>query len=126
MKTKKSSLKKFLALSLGLAVGGLSAHSSLAGTIYWDTAASGNWSDVTKWSTASGATTPDPSLAPAIGDDVVFNITGVNGAETISLNGNQAANTLTFNNTTGSTIIQSTVADQTLTLASGITVNTGA
>ncbi|MEO7100261.1 MAG: autotransporter-associated beta strand repeat-containing protein [Luteolibacter sp.] len=99
-----------------------------AGTIYWDGLTAG-WDAVGNWSTASGATTPDPGAVPIISDDVIFNITSVNAAETISLNANQAANSLTFNNT-GTTLLQGNTTASTnrvLTIgAGGITVNSGA
>ncbi len=59
-------------------------------------------------------------------DDVIFNITTANGAETVSLGANQSANSLTFNNT-GTTTLNAGGTNRTLTLGTGgITVNPGA
>jgi len=99
-----------------------------AGTIYWDGASAG-WDVAANWSTASNATTPNPTAVPLIGDDAIFNISTVNAAETISLNANQAANSLTFNNTNTTLLQGNTTAstNRVLTIgAGGILVNSGA
>jgi len=115
-----SSLSGLAAIALFLAPGKANATA-----IYWD-GGSGNWSTVTAWSTASNATTPDPAAVPGTADTATFNISTVNGAATISLNGSQSALGVTFANT-AATIIQGTATGQTLTLgASGLTVNSGA
>ncbi|MES2439688.1 MAG: autotransporter-associated beta strand repeat-containing protein [Verrucomicrobiota bacterium] len=111
-----------------IVVATLAIPAAQAGTIYWDGTTAG-WDSTANWSTASGAATPDPLTVPGIADDAVFNITTVNGAETVSLNANQSANSLTFNNT-GTTLLQGNTvasANRVLTIgAGGITVNSGA
>ena len=101
---------------------------------WWD-GGTGNWSGgssgLTKWSTVSNATTPDPTGAPGINDDLFFNITTANAsASTVSFaNGARSAKSLTFD-TSGSSVFRaggSSSVNQTLTLgAGGITVNSGA
>ena len=84
-----------------LAAAGVVTQAS-ADTNYWDgTAISpGSWDTLVNWSTASDATTPDPSGKPGAADDVVFNITTVNSNQVIHMNAaNQSANSLTFNST---------------------------
>lgn len=104
----------FLALSL----------SASAAPLYWD-GGNGGWDSVTSWSTASGATTPDPAAVPGIGDDVTFNITGANAAETINLNADQSAGSIVFRST-GTTALQGGGTNRSLTIgAGGITVNSG-
>jgi fibronectin-binding autotransporter adhesin len=93
--------------------------------IYWD-GITGGWDVVTNWSTASGATTPDPAAVPGASDTAIFNITTANGDETISLNAAQAALGLVFNNT-GTTLLQGGGTNRVLTLGTGgIVVNAGA
>ena len=87
-------------------------------TTYWD-GTSASWNSAANWSTASGATTPDPGAVPT--DDLVFNITTANGAETITLDNAQSATGLTFDNT-GSTAIEGNSA---LTTARVLTLGTG-
>ena len=88
-----------------------------AATLYWDGASAG-WDAVANWSTASAATTPDPTVVPAGGDGVIFNILSVNGAETVSLNAAQAVSSLTIANA-GTTDLQGGGTNQTLTLGAG-------
>ena len=96
-----------------------------ATTIYWDGSGTG-WNSTGSWSTNSGATTPDPAAVPGIGDDVVFNITTVNAAQTVSLNANQAASSLLFRSA-GTELLQAGGTNRTLTLGvGGITINSGA
>ncbi len=96
---------------------------AFSGAVYWDGSGTG-WDAVGSWSTASGATTPDPLVAPGSGDDVVFNITSVNTAQTINLNGNQFANSIT-NSTTGAVTLLGGGTDRTLTLGLGGFARTG-
>ena len=103
-----------------LVVATFAVPAARAGTVYWDGTTAG-WDAVANWSTLGGATTPDPAAVPGILDDVIFNTTGVNGAETISLNANQAAGSLTFNNT-GTTLLQGNTvasANRVLTIGAG-------
>ncbi|HZZ44414.1 MAG TPA: autotransporter-associated beta strand repeat-containing protein [Tepidisphaeraceae bacterium] len=88
----------------------------------WTGNATGNWTDAVNWSPNTGT--------PVAGDTATFNTDGINAAETIFLNGNQAASSLTFNNT-GTTTISTGVSGspttgQQLVLTSGLTVNSGA
>ena len=104
-----------------------SASSAVAASGWWNTT-DGNWTDVARWWTTAGGTTA-VSAVPGAGQTATFNGTGVNGAETIYLNGNQAASSLTFGNTGTTTILggaSATPAVHTLTLSGGITVNAGA
>jgi fibronectin-binding autotransporter adhesin len=101
-----------------------------AATLYWNGTATDSpdslWTLPGVWSISAGATTPAPVAAPGSTDDAVFNITTANVAELIYLNGNQAALSLTFNNTAATTILSGTAPTspaQTLTLgSSGLTV----
>src|SRR5262249_44705667 len=91
----------------------------------WD-GVTGGWDAVGNWSTDPANPTPDPLAVPGAADLAIFNISSVNGAETINLNLSQAALGLVFNNT-GSTALQGGGADQALTIgASGILLNAGA
>lgn len=74
-----------------------------AASIYWD-GGNANWINNAAWSTDSAATSPDPGAAPVAADDVFFNISTANVASTVTLNGNYAARSLTFNNTAETTI----------------------
>ncbi|OYV05482.1 MAG: hypothetical protein CFE26_11375, partial [Verrucomicrobiales bacterium VVV1] len=96
----------------------LAAPLASAATIYWDGATPASWNTNTNWSTASGADTPDPAAVPGALDDAIFNITTINGAETVTLDANQAARSLTFNNTDTTTLTGGGTA-RTLTLGVG-------
>jgi len=111
------------ALAVAAAVFFVVAPRAFSGVVYWDGSGTG-WDAVGSWSAASGATTPDPSLVPGSGDDVVFNITSVNTAQTIILNGNQLANSIT-NSTTGAVTLLGGGTDRTLTLGAGGFARTG-
>lgn len=106
MKPKKSN--PFL---LFASIASLIAASSLQAASRWWDGGTGNWaggtSGLTKWSTVSGAATPDPTAAPGINDDITFNITTASTtANTVSFaNGNRAAKSLTFN-TSGNTVFR--------------------
>lgn len=103
-----------------LLVGGFLASALLAPEVVhaqaanWSTASSGNWTDTARWSTG---------VVPSSGNDVNFNATGVNGTETIFLNGDQSAQSITVTNT-GTTTFAGGVSgglinNQTITLGSG-------
>ena len=115
-----------LSFPLASAIAALvTASSTQAASIYWD-GISASWNLNTNWSTASGADTPDPGAVPGAADDAIFNISTVNGAETITLDANQAVNSMTFNNT-GTTALTGGGTARTLTLGTGgITVASGA
>jgi len=111
-------------LSILALVAGLCFTAQAAG-IYWNGVGT-NWSSTADWSTASGATTPNPAAVPGASDTAIFNITTVNSAQAVSMNANRSVLGLTFNNT-GTTTIQGGGSDRTLTLgAGGITINSGA
>ena len=114
---KKQLIGTLAALLLGAMLPGVSN----AAAPNWSTAGSGNWTDTARWST---------SLKPVAADTVTFNAAGQNGAETIYLNGNQAATSLTFANTGITTLLggtASTSANNTLTIGNGgIILNSGA
>ena len=103
-----------------LAVALCGVTTAKAATIYFD-GTNAAWNVASSWSTASGATTPDPIAVPGASDDVIFNITTANNATTNTV-ATQLAKSLTFNNT-GYTQIGGTA----LTIGSGgILVNAGA
>ena len=96
-----------------------------AGVIYWD-GSSAAWGTAANWSTASNATSPEPAAFPGASDDAVFNISTVNNAETITLDAARSVNSLTFNNTSATSLTGGT-ASRILTLgAGGVTINNGA
>lgn len=101
----------------------LAPFSSNADTIYWDGSSAG-WDNTANWTTDPAATTPDPALAPGAADDAVFNRDGINTNATVSLNANQAANSLTFLST-GTLTLQGGGTNYTLTLGSGGVSKTG-
>ena len=92
--------------------------SASAATIIWD-GVDGDWGTAANWSTAPGATTPNPAAAPGAADAALFNITGVNGNESVTLAANQSAGSLTFNNTGTTTIKSDSTTLRYLTLGSG-------
>ena len=99
--------------------------SNAAGNLYWDGTGT-SWNTASSWSTSSSATTPDPAAKASSTDNAHFNITTVNTAQTVNLNGAQSALGLIFNNA-GPVVIQTGSGTNTLTLGeSGITVNAGA
>jgi fibronectin-binding autotransporter adhesin len=117
-----------LATSIFLTLG----QAASAANYYWDTT-TGSWAAGDNWSdnATSGGTT---GIVPLAADSVFFNQSSVNGAENISLNGNQSITGITFNNT-GTTAITSGTGANTLTLGTGgitiassagaVTLNTG-
>jgi autotransporter-associated beta strand protein len=96
-------LKKLLGTWAALIGCGIAILSTAQAQVYWN-GGTGNWSDAANW---TGGT-------PDVASNVVFNVAGVNGAETITLSGINSANSLTFNNT-GATVLSS----GTLQLGSG-------
>jgi hypothetical protein len=125
--TRQASLRNAgwpIVIAAGIGLVGVAGQSAQA-AVYWDGTGTG-WDSTGSWSTASGTTTPDPSAVPGIADDVTFDITGVSN-QTVNLNAAQSAKSLTFAGTAGTTTLQGGgTANQTLTLANGITVNSGA
>lgn len=92
--------------------------SASAGTVYWEGVA-GNWSDTNAWSSVSNATTAGPVAVPVSGDIATFNITTATGGVQVLLNGNQAADKVVFNHTSGTAAIRSTAANQVLSIGTG-------
>ena len=81
-------------LFLGSLVSLALSQAAQAATFYWD-GTTGNWSDLTKWSTDLAGTT-DPAAAPlaTFPDTVNFNTTGGNAASsTLYLNGTRGTST---------------------------------
>jgi autotransporter-associated beta strand protein len=95
-----------------------SAQIASAANIYWDGGTTGVWSDATLWSTDSAAATPNPGAAPTTGDVAIFNRTGSLGGSAVTLNGNQNADGIQFNNTSTMSL-RSTLAGQILNLGTG-------
>ena len=103
-------------------------NSVKAATIYWD-GTSTDWSLVGSWSTAVGATTPDPSAVPGAADIANFSISTITAtAQTVNLNADRSVTGLIFLGTnTAATTLQGGGTNRTLTLgASGIVVNASA
>lgn len=112
-------------VSFLLATLGSGAVSLNAATIFWDGTGT-SWSATSSWSTASGATTPDPGAVPGSADLVQFNISPENSAQTVDLDAARSVLGSVFSSA-GTVLIQSGVGSNTLTLGtSGITVNSGA
>ena len=127
-KTNKSARLSFRRGCL-LSIGALAAagfQNIQAANIYWDGTATG-WNAVGSWSTASGATTPDPAAVPGSADIAIFNISTVNTAATVNLNAAQSVLGLSFLSS-GTVLLRGGGTNQILTLgASGITkTGTGA
>lgn len=119
------------ALRLSTLIAGLGAlgfvPSISAAILYWDGEVDSTWGNVANWSTASGATTPNPAAIPTSADDIVFNITTLNATVATTHNNNMAANSLTFNNTGTSRISSNNSSIRQFELgAGGVTVNAGA
>jgi autotransporter-associated beta strand protein len=120
MKTRTSLILCTLAVLALVAV-----QSARAATIYWDGTGTG-WDTVGFWSTAVGATTPDPAAVPGAADVANFSISTItNTAQTVNLNAAQSATGLIFLGTnTATTTLLGGGTNRTLTLGtSGITVN---
>ncbi|MGJ8643590.1 MAG: beta strand repeat-containing protein [Luteolibacter sp.] len=98
--------------------------------LYWDGTGNDNgWGTASRWSTDSGADTPDPVAFPDISSTAIFNTTVENTDQNVFLNGNRAAGGMIFNSTGIVAIKGHTngTSNQSLQVgARGITVNTGA
>lgn len=114
--------------SMALAAMALGASASAA-TIYWNGTGT-DWTTTLDWSTASGATTPNPAAVPGATDTAAFNISTVSAAQTVNLNGNQSVAKLDFlAGATGGVTLLGGGTDRTLTLGAngiGIAAATGA
>jgi hypothetical protein len=84
----------------------LAGREGYAATVFWTSAASGNWSDGTKWST-----NPSP---PQAGDDVIINVAGT---YSVTLDVDANINSLSLGTTTGSDAQALVNSGKTLTLA---------
>ncbi len=115
----------FVAVIAGVVCAGSRAHGQANSPLYWNTTTLADWGTTTNWwTTAAGAA--NPGSVPGATNDAVFNGTGVNGAETVTLSGSQSAMGLYFSNT-GTTLLDSISPPQTLSIGTdGITVNSGA
>lgn len=103
----------------------LSPCTAVAADLYWD-GATASWNNIANWSTVSGATEPNPLAVPGASDNAIFNITTVNGAQSITMDANQSATGITFNNTGTTTLLGGGTA-HTLNLGSGgITIGASA
>ncbi|BCU79179.1 autotransporter-associated beta strand repeat-containing protein [Luteolibacter sp. LG18] len=92
--------------------------------LYWD-GTSTSWNSAANWSTASGATTPDPAVVPGTTNLAVFNMTGLTTVQAITLDANQSVGGITVA-TSGTTSLTGGGTNRTLTLdVGGITVNSG-
>ncbi len=105
----------------------LSQHAS-AIPIFWDSG-TGNWATLAAWTTAAGATTPDPLAIPGANDDLTFNRTGANTNNVITLAADRSARSLTFSST-GTSLFRAnasgTTTARSLTIGSvGISVLAG-
>ena len=109
------------------------AQVASAADIYWDGPA-GNWDVAANWSTAAGATAPEPGAAPGAADIARFSISTVTGGQIVALNGDQSALGLVYNNTltsamgirSGTSPANTNTPTQTLNLGvSGLTWGTG-
>ncbi len=129
-RNRKSIARVISNLFVLLAIAGmLVSPSASATTYYWDTTSTGLWSAGTNWSLDSSGS-PAGSVAPisdTTSDSVVFNGSGVTGAETVQLDASTSIAGITFDNT-GTTLIDASVAgSQSLSIgAGGITINSSA
>lgn len=101
---ESSAYRKAFLCMLHASLLALTGGNAEAATIYWD-GASADWKAAANWSTASGAITPNPSAAPGTNDDIIFNISGANGDQTITLgDANRSARSIVFQNTATTTL----------------------
>lgn len=120
IKVKRALMGWFL-----LALMAIPAIGTSAATLYWDGTGT-SWSSLQSWSTDSANPDVDPLAVPGSGDIATFNISTVNSAQTVNLNGNQAASQLVVNST-GAVTIQGGDADRILSLGTGpMTLSAGA
>ena len=116
--------RRLLSVSALLAAAclGLGTSAAKGANLYWD-GGNGSWNTATNWSTVSGAVTPDPSAVPGVADVAVFNITGVNANESITLDAAQSVSGLVFAST-GTVTLQPGSGAFSLTIGSaGLVLN---
>src|SRR4051794_28721548 len=115
-------MRRLVTLQLALPLVGVFSSPLLASDLYWDGTGT-SWNNASSWSTASGATTPDPGVKANGGDIARFNISTVNAPQTVNLDANQNAAGLVFTST-GPVNIRSGSGSNTLTIgANGMTVD---
>jgi autotransporter-associated beta strand protein len=110
---------------VGISVGFSLTTPARGATIYWD-GLSTDWGAVGSWSTAVGATTPNPAAVPGAADIADFSINTItNTAQTVNLNAARSVQGLVFEGTnTATTSLLAGGTNRILTLgSSGITVN---
>ncbi len=97
-----------------------------AATFYHD-GVGGAWGANTSWSTADDAPSPDPAVAPGVGDDTVFNITSANANQIFAFNNvTSNAKSMLFRSTGTVTLRSQSGSVRTLNLGTGgLTVNSG-
>ena len=95
-------------------------------TIYW-TGTESTWSSSTAWSTTAGAVLPTPGSVPGATNDVVFGISPIFWLnQTVNLNADQAALSISFTSG-GTTTLQGGGTNRNLTLGTGgLTIASGA
>ena len=74
------------------------APAASAATDYWDGTGT-TWNNVTNWSTSSTAALPNPTTVPGAADTAIFNLTGLNTNQSLTLDAAQSISTLTLNST---------------------------
>ena len=107
--------------ALALAVG-LPAHATSA---YWMFNGSGPWATTGNWA-ANADGTGTITTVPGAGDTATFNYSGFNNNVTATLAGALSLGSIVVNNTGTTGIKTDGVADKTITLSGGITMNSGA
>jgi len=105
------------------------AQTVQAATIYWN-GTGATWTGTAGWSTASGATTPNPAAVPGASDVATFDISTVSAAQTLTLDAAQSVLGLNILSTaTGGLTINPGTGGAASTLtsgSSGITTAAGA
>ncbi|MFD0895904.1 autotransporter-associated beta strand repeat-containing protein [Luteolibacter ambystomatis] len=93
--------------------------------VWWDGSAT-SWNAAANWSTASGATTPNPGAVPGASNTMTFNISTVTTAQAITLDADQSSAGMTFASS-GTTTFTGGGTNRTLTFdLGGLTLNAGA
>lgn len=121
-------LRPYFNVGAFLATGFLTLSSLEAANYYWDGISGATYNTAANWSTVPNATTPNPSAAPGLNDDLFFSIDSVSTSQLVDLNANNLhARSLTFRGTnSASTTIVGTANRNYFVGAGGITVENGA
>jgi fibronectin-binding autotransporter adhesin len=122
MRFHRLSLRKKLALSALIAGCFATAPQAHAADYSWNQLGTASWADGANWTDI----TPATGVVPTATDNAIFNLTGVTGASTATLNGPQTINNITFNNTGSTNILSDSATSRTLTANGTILVATGA